>query len=50
MDLDDSKFQELSKRFVVSKTLDPESSAAQVKVILLDRASGRMGSLTLPVN
>ncbi len=49
MDLDQKQFQELSKTFVVSKTLEPNAAVAVIKVILLDRGSGRLGSLTLPV-
>ena len=49
MDLDLSKFQELSKKFVVSKTIDINPAVTQVKVILLDQATSRLGSLTMPV-
>ncbi|HYL76848.1 MAG TPA: VWA domain-containing protein [Bryobacteraceae bacterium] len=49
MDLDQKQFEELNKRFVIGKTLEPNSEVAQIKVILFDRASGRLGSLTLPV-
>ena len=49
MDLDAKQYQELSNRFVVTKTLEPNAAVRQVKVIVLDRGSGRLGSLTLPV-
>jgi VWFA-related protein len=49
MDLDAKQYQELSKLFVVSKTFEPNPAIAQIRVILLDRGSGRLGSLTLPV-
>jgi VWFA-related protein len=52
MDLDPKQYQELSKMFVVSKTLEPNPAVtqpvAQIRVVVLDRASGRLGSLTLP--
>jgi VWFA-related protein len=49
MDLDQKQYQELSKTFVISKTLEPNPAIAQIRLILLDRSSGRLGSLTLPV-
>lgn len=49
MELDQKQFEELSKRFVVSKTLEPNPAITQIKVVLFDRESGRLGSLTLPV-
>lgn len=49
MDLDQKQFQELSKTFVISKTLEPNPAVAQIRLIVFDRSSGRLGSLTLPV-
>jgi len=49
LDLDAKQYQELSNKFVVTKTLEPNAAVRQVKVIVLDRGSGRLGSLTLPV-
>jgi VWFA-related protein len=49
MDLDGKQYQELSKLFVVSKSFEPNPAIAQVRLIVLDRGSGRLGSLTLPV-
>jgi hypothetical protein len=49
MDLDRKQFKELSKKFVVSKTLDPSPAVTRIRVVLFDRSSGRLGSLTLPV-
>jgi hypothetical protein len=48
MELDQKQFQELSKKFVVSKTLDPNPAVTQIRVVLFDRESGRLGSLTIP--
>lgn len=49
MDLDEKQYRKLSQAFVVSKTLAPNPDVAQIRVIVMDRASGRLGSLTLPV-
>jgi VWFA-related protein len=49
MDLDQKQYLELTRSFVVSKTLDPNPALAQIRVVLFDRGSGRLGSLTLPV-
>jgi VWFA-related protein len=49
MELDQKQYQELSKKFVVSKTLEPNPAVSQVRVVLFDRESGRLGSLTIPV-
>jgi VWFA-related protein len=49
MELDQKQYQELSKKFVVSKTLDPNPAVSQIRVVLFDRESGRLGSLTMPV-
>jgi VWFA-related protein len=49
MDLDPAQYQEFSKRFVVNKTLEPNATVASVRVVVFDRGSGRMGSLTIPV-
>lgn len=49
MNLDRKQFEELSKKFVVSKTFDSNAAVAQIRVVLFDRGSGRLGSLTLPV-
>ena len=49
MNLNQGQFEELSKKFVVSKTLDPNPAVAQIRVVLFDRSSGRLGSLTLPI-
>ncbi len=49
MDLDEKQYRELSRTFVVSKTLAPNPEVVQIRVVVLDRASGRFGSLTLPV-
>jgi hypothetical protein len=34
---------------VVNKTLEPNATVASVRVVVFDRGSGRMGSLTIPV-
>jgi VWFA-related protein len=49
MELDQKQYLELSRKFVVSKTLEPNPAVAQIKVVLFDRESGRLGSLTMPV-
>ena len=49
MELDQKQFQELSRKFVVTKTLEPNSAVSQIRVVLFDRESGRLGSLTIPV-
>jgi hypothetical protein len=41
--------EEFARSFVVDKTIDLKPEAAQIRVVLLDRASGRLGSLTLPL-
>jgi VWFA-related protein len=43
MDLDPTK------PFIVTKTLAPNPAITQIRVVLFDRNSGRLGSLTLPV-
>ena len=43
MDLDPTK------AFIVNKTLPANPATTQIRVILLDRNTGRLGSLTLPV-
>lgn len=47
--LDAAQRQEFQKEFVVDKTIELKPEAAQIRVVLLDRTSGRLGSLTLPV-
>ncbi len=49
MELDQKQYQELSKKFVVSKTLEPNPAVSRIRVVLFDRESGRLGSLTIPV-
>jgi VWFA-related protein len=48
MDLNAVQYEEFSKRFVVTKTLEPNPAVAQIRVVLFDRGSGRLGSLTIP--
>jgi hypothetical protein len=49
MDLDQKQYQELSKTFVVTKTFDPNPEVTQIRMVVFDRESGRLGSLTIPV-
>jgi VWFA-related protein len=49
MDLDAKQYKELNNAFVVTKTLEPHPGVTSIRVVVLDRASGRIGSLTMPV-
>jgi VWFA-related protein len=49
LDLTAEQHEQFMKNFVVDKTIELYPETAQMRVVLLDRNSGRLGSLTLPV-
>ncbi len=49
MNLTPAQHEQFLKNFVVDKTIELDPEAAQIRVVLLDRNSGRLGSLTLPL-
>jgi VWFA-related protein len=46
---DEARFQALSKGIIIGKTLQLAADAARIRLVLLDRNSGNIGSLTIPL-
>jgi hypothetical protein len=46
---EDTYRQALTSGVVLRKNMLPQAGATRIRVVILDRASGRLGSLTLPV-
>jgi VWFA-related protein len=49
IDVDRERYEKLMKGFTITKTIDPKPGLAEVRIVLVDRASGKIGSLTVPV-
>jgi VWFA-related protein len=47
--LDEAQYREMSGGLVVTKTLDAPADVSQLRIVLCDRNSGRLGSLTMTV-
>lgn len=47
LNLDDTQFERMRGGLVVTKTLDSAPDVSRVRVVLLDRNSGKIGSLTM---
>ncbi|MBI3759118.1 MAG: VWA domain-containing protein, partial [Deltaproteobacteria bacterium] len=49
MRLDRARFEALSKGIIFTKTIEPFEDAAQIRIVIVDRNSGNLGSLTVPL-
>jgi hypothetical protein len=49
IDVDRERYEKLMKGFTITKTLEPKPGLAEVRVVLVDRGSGKIGSLTVPI-
>ena len=49
IDVDRERYEKLMQGFTISKTIEPKPGLAEVRVVLADRTSGKIGSLTVPI-
>jgi hypothetical protein len=49
LNITQAQYDALSQGLLLDRTLDPVPSAVQIRVVLCDRTSGQLGSLTIPL-